>query len=481
MNKSKIFILIWFFYLSWIYINNITLLFFTSLLVLLFLVVLFLLFIIIKRKINYIFILILIWFFIWIIVSEINKINIDINIDKVNYIQEINKDYLIKIIWINKIDEKYTIYKTLLINENIKWEIYIKWNYKLEKWTIIKTKTKIYSIKNFDSFDYKKYMYSKWIYFKSYPYTYEKIKIEKINIIESNIIRTREYLLKNIHKLYPNEEAIFLWWILLWARESIPKELNNNFNNSWLTHFIAVSWFNITIIILFISYLIKWLNKYMRLTIISISILLFCFLVWFSAPVIRAAIMWVIWYYIIINGRKANNLAVIVLALIIMITINPYSLNYDVSLHLSFLAVLWIMYFKDWFDKILKFLPNTLEIRNAISITLAAYIFTIPIMATNFWQISIISPITNVLVAWTIPLAMLFWFLSIIFLDFIYIFWYLFWFLAYILLKWDINIVNYFWSNPNSIISVDLWIYKGLLVFIYFLVIIFIINKKQWN
>ncbi len=481
MSKTIFFIFIWVSYLIWIYINNLSYNLTTSLLVLLFLVVLFLLLIFYKNKNIIFFISLIISFWFWIIVSEINYINVDKKANTIKVLEKNKKnlDLEIKILWINKIKDWYTVYKSKIEELNIKWEVFIKWNFKIEKNTHIKIKSKIYSYKDFDWFEYSKYMYSKWLYYKIYPYTYtKKHKWDKSLIIEY-IDKLRKYLLKNIYLLYPKQEAIFLWWILIWARESIPDNLSENFNNSWLTHFIAVSWFNITIIILFFSFLIKKLNPYLKIIIITTIIILFCILVWFTAPVIRAAIMWIIWYIILNNWRKWNTLSIIILTLILMVSFSPLSINYDVSLHLSFLAVLWIVYFQDIFESKLKFITSFLEIRNALSLTLSAYIFTIPVMAISFWQISIVAPITNILVAWTIPIAMLFWFISILLLDIIIYLSYLFWFIAYLLLKWDIYVVNIFWSSKYSILDINFIEYKELLSIIYFLIIIIYIITKN--
>lgn len=481
MSKTTFFIFIWALYLIWIYINNLSYNSATSLLVLLFLVVLFLLSIFYKNKNKIFFLLLIISFWIWVLVSEINNINVEKKSKIIktfeNKAKNINLE--VKILWINKITNKYTVYKSKIIDLNINWEVFIKWNYKLEKNTVLKINSKIYSYKDFDWFEYSKYMYSKWLYYKIYPYNYTKKYKQNTNIIIKNIEKIREYLLKNISLLYPEQEAIFLWWILIWARESIPDELSQNFNNSWLTHFIAVSWFNITIIILFFSFLINKLNPYIKIIIITIIIVLFCILVWFTPPVIRAAIMWIIWYIILNNWRKWNTLSIIIFTLLIMVSISPLSINYDTSLHLSFLAVLWIIYFQEIIESKLSFITNFLEIRNALSLTISAYIFTIPIMALSFWKISIVSPLTNILVAWTIPISMLFWFISIILLDIISYLSYLFWFIAYLLLKWDIYVVNIFWSSKYSTINIDFIEYKWLFAIMYFLALIIFLLKNN--
>jgi predicted membrane metal-binding protein len=97
-----------------------------------------------------------------------------------------------------------------------------------------------------------------------------------------------------------------------------------------------------------------------------------------------------------------------------MIIISPLSLNYDISLHLSFFAVLGIVYIQKPLEKIFNFLPNILEIKTAFTLTLSALSFTLPIMILNFGQMSILAPFSNIAVTWTIPLAMLLGFTSII-------------------------------------------------------------------
>jgi predicted membrane metal-binding protein len=90
-----------------------------------------------------------------------------------------------------------------------------------------------------------------------------------------------------------------------------------------------------------------------------------------------------------------------------MVFISPLSLNYDVSLHLSFLAVLGILYTQKFFGKIFYFLPDFLAIKEAFILTLSAMSFALPIILFNFGQLSIMSPFANIAVTWTIPLAML--------------------------------------------------------------------------
>lgn len=488
-NKNIIFIFSSLFFLIWIFINNINSK--LSLLTIFLLGVFFLFFILLRKKYLYLLILSLTSFILWILFSNYNLSNIQNNNDFLSKYYNNSKYYIIlEIESINKKNNNQVEYIAKLKQidkytniESIK--LIVKTNNfnNIEIWDLIKDKTKLYEIKDFDSVSYKKYMLSKNIYFSSYLNDYEVIW-NNISKYKKIILNLRKSLLNNIIKIYPKEESIFLWWILIWARETINEELKTNFNNSWLTHFIAVSWFNITILIIFLSYILKYTPKLIKFLIISIVILLFSILVWDTAPVIRASLMWIIWYYVSISWRNWNSISIILLTLLIMILYSPLSLNYDVSLHLSFLAVLWIIYTQKFFENIFYFLPNTLEIKTAFTLSLSAISFNIVIIILNFWQVSILSPFANIAVAWTISLAMILWFLSIV-VYYVYPFlWIIIWYFTWIFLKWDILMVNFFWKQEWAILKINLWIYKYHIEILYFLILIFIIiwfRKKDNN
>ncbi|MDD3145246.1 MAG: ComEC/Rec2 family competence protein [Candidatus Gracilibacteria bacterium] len=423
----------------------------------------------------------IIGFSLGICVSQYNKGNIEANKLIVNEITNKNKIES-EITKISKIDEKYTVYLGKLIkiddkiiNKNIYFEIYLNGNYKLENKSLIEFNSKIFLYESFNGFDYNKYMLSKDTYFKTYPYTYEKIGINKENIIIKGIENLRNNMLKIINTIYTKDEAVFLGGILLGARESMPKELSTNFNNSGLTHLIAVSGFNITIIIIFFGYIIKPFPNYLKVVLMSLIIVLFTILVGYGAAVIRASIMGIIGYIVISSGRQGNILSIIVLTLVLMVSFSPLSINYDISLHLSFLAVLGIIYSQKYIESIFSFLPNIFEIKTAFCLTISAMIFTLPIMLFNFGQVSIISPLSNLLVIWTIPIAMLFGFLSIILYYITPILGIIIGYIAWILLKWDILIVNYFGSSIYSTIKYDFGEYRGYYELIYFFILTFII------
>ena len=97
-----------------------------------------------------------------------------------------------------------------------------------------------------------------------------------------------------------------------------------------------------------------------------------------------------------------------------MVAYNPKILWYDVGFQLSFLAVLGLIYISPFFEQYLEKIPQTLGLREALQLTLAAQVTAIPIILLNFERLSLISPIANVLVAPFIPLAMFLGFIAIL-------------------------------------------------------------------
>jgi competence protein ComEC len=93
-----------------------------------------------------------------------------------------------------------------------------------------------------------------------------------------------------------------------------------------------------------------------------------------------------------------------------MIFVNPLILRFDVGFQLSFLALVGIVYLSPILNRIFSFLPDLFK--EGFVATIAAQIFTLPILIFNFDQLSLIAPLTNVLVLWLVPYTMLLGFVT---------------------------------------------------------------------
>lgn len=377
---------------------------------------------------------------------------------------DFHDDYLVKVRQINHLSIKSDMHAIIRVPKN----------FSLHPGQEISFEWKMYFLEDFWEFSYKKYMYSRSIYFKTNVSNIGHISESK-NMLYY-LYDNRQKLLERISRIYPKNEAIFLGGILLWARENLPNDLKEDFNNSWLTHYIAVSGFNITLCVIFITFLFGFLSTYLRIICVFICVTLFTVYVWPTPPVVRAAIMWILAYIFLQSWNKGDSFILVIFTAVCMTLFSPLSLNYDVSLHLSFLAVIGIIYTRDILLKAFSFLPEIFAIKEAFVMTLAALVFTLPIMIFQFWQISLLSPFANIAIAWSIPIAMLTWAVSII-LDMIHpILWMISWFIAWVFLAYDIQMVRLFWNSQWALIHFDFWVYKPYLFTLYFVFMGYIVT-----
>lgn len=388
-------------------------------------------------------------------------------VKKLEKTQENFKKYVFKINYINS--KNYN-------NRNIKIFLNTLPDINYKKWDILEFSWNIEEIKNFSDFEYDKYLYSKSIYWQAFVYK-ANIKWNNLNKLDNFVDNFRQNILNTIFKIYTNNEASLLSWILIWERWNFNKELSENFNKTWLTHIIAVSWYNITILIIFLSILTKLMSSKLNIILTITSIIFFTLIVWENIPATRAAIMWIIIYLSEKWYKKINFYSLFLSTIIAFVIFNPIIINYDISFHLSFLSLLWIIVFSRNIKEVLFFIPNKFWIKEIISTTICALILTLPIIIINFKQFSIISILTNLLVIPVVPIITLIWFFSLILFNFWNIWWIVIWFFSWFFLKYIIFIATIFGSLKYSVLQIDFWLYKNYFVLIYYLIIILILIR----
>ncbi len=366
----------------------------------------------------------------------------------------------------------------ILVNANILVKMWA-WS-KLKIWDIIKTDSSVQKIKNSDDFNYENYLLLKNIYWQA-NVMHAEIIWKDIAFFESSILDLKNKITGTINWIYPWDSAKLLSWIFLWTKADFSWETWQNFQRAWLSHIVAVSWFNITILIVFLSIIFRFLPDLMRVAITVFCVAIFIVLVWNNSSALRAAIMWVLAFLAMSRWRKVNIYSIMVLTIMIFTLLNPMTLNYDIWFHLSFLALLWLLCFSETMAKTFFFLPEKFSIRESIATTIAVLLFTLPIMVVNFWTISIISPISNLLTTPAIPLIMLLWFISMIAYNIIPIVWILIWFLNYSLLEYILKVAQYLWGLDYSVINIDLGAeryYFSVIYYVFLLMAVLEINSR---
>ena len=328
---------------------------------------------------------------------------------------------------------------------------------------------------NNETFDYRTYLLLDNTYTTTSISFPEKIGINPSSKFSIFIRDTREKLLSIMEEIYPGESAKLLEGILIGERANLSAETKKNFNTSGLTHIIAVSGFNITIILIFLSFLFRSFSIFIRLSLAILCVGFFTLLVGPQISVLRASVFGLISYTILLSWKKMRAFPLLLAVATGFVILDPLILNFDVSFHLSFLAVFGLLFFGDFFERTFSFLPKWFWFREALAMSLAAMVFTLPIIIVSFWQLSIISPLANIAIVPIIPIVMLLGFISMIGALFSSYLGVMLGFPAWLGLSYILHAVAWFGSFTYSTIPIDLGAYKYIFQIGYFLVVIFLV------
>ncbi|MBN2096736.1 ComEC family competence protein, partial [Candidatus Peregrinibacteria bacterium] len=266
----------------------------------------------------------------------------------------------------------------------------------------------------FEGFDYGAYLSRYGVYSVMYRPWVEVLETGQGSFFWRGMSHLQNLFMERINKIFPEPHASFEAGLLVGARKGIPEDLMEKFNITGLTHIIAISGYNITIIIVFVMAALKGLPRRIAFVAAVTAIILFTLFVGASPAVVRASIMGILGLLALNSGRQSNIHLTVLWSACFMVLWNPKILWWDVGFQLSFAAVLGLIYVAPLFDKYAQKLPETMGVREAIQMTLSAQVMALPIIIFNFERLSLIAPLANLFVIFAIPPAMLFGFLAVI-------------------------------------------------------------------
>jgi len=219
----------------------------------------------------------------------------------------------------------------------------------------------------------------------------------------------RDWTNKRIESSMPGDEGALMAG-MLYGERGMGKASNDLFRRAGLTHLIAVSGSNITIVASIVFALLLGCGLWRRQAFWATSAALLAYVMFtgFSASVARAAVMG--WLVLLSRhwGRASQTWYVLLLSATVLCIIDPWMLGYDAGFALSFLATIGLMIWSPVFSKRLKFFPEILGLREAAATTVGATCMTIPYMAFAFERVSLAGLLTNLVAVPLVPWAMLF-------------------------------------------------------------------------
>jgi len=322
----------------------------------------------------------------------------------------------------------------------------------------------------FKGFNYKNYLKKEGIYSVIYN---PKVKLLErgsytglVGAIYAKILQFKSKLRNSIYQDLPPDQGLILGAMLLGDKNRISEDLKEKLNIAGVRHITAVSGMHIIILSSVLMSLLLALGLWRGQAFYLSIFFIFLFIIMTGAQPsgIRAGIMGSIFLLGQKIGRKTVSSRVIIITAALMLAINPLLLLSDVGFQLSFLAVMGIIYFvpvfRNWLNLIGRYCPVHFSqgneaikaLKEIMAMTLAAQLFTLPILIYNFGRMSLVAPLTNILIIPVVYWIMLFGFaFSLIGIVFPFFGW-LFSFPCLFLLTYLIKVIDFFskpWAAKN--------------------------------
>ena len=194
----------------------------------------------------------------------------------------------------------------------------------------------------------------------------------------------------------PPEDAAAVFAMLFGGYDGISPELLESFTATGIVHILSVSGSHITLLAAFVSMIgaLLCLRKWVTACLVILVIVVYGVLSGCVPPALRAGVMGGLAYIAIASGRNSDARYLLGLSGIAMLLVSPFLL-FDVSFELSFAATAGLLYLSPIIAAKLSFLPRW--IAGALSVTIAAQLFSLPVMAWYFHQVSVSALAANLL------------------------------------------------------------------------------------
>jgi competence protein ComEC len=329
-----------------------------------------------------------------------------------------------------------------------------------------------------DDFDWPAYLSKDNIYFEMFYPEVEFLSSGNGFWIKRQLFLIKEKFLNTLSQLISEPHSSLLGGLTVGAKESMPKDLQEDFRETGIIHIVVLSGYNVTIVADAIMRVFSFLPHLFGISFGVLGIVFFALMTGASATIVRASLMAVLVLVARATGRIYHITTALFIAGFLMIVHNPKILVFDSSFQLSFLATLALICLVPILEPRLKFFPNKFKLREFAVATIATQIFVLPLLLYKTGLFSVVSLPVNLLILIFVPVTMFFGFVTASF-GFISSFlatpfaW-----ISFVLLEYELRVVEFFAQLPFAsfkISSFPLW----LVIFMYVVYAFFILRTRN--
>ncbi len=228
--------------------------------------------------------------------------------------------------------------------------------------------------------------------------------VATVNTIPSLPIRIKRTMQQGLERSLSPTAASFASGLLFGGSSQLPDDVRRATQQTGLTHIVAVSGFNLTIIM---ALVLTFLRGRLRVkTIVPILALVgfYVLMTGATSSVMRAAVMTALVLIVGTQNRKLSVGVALGATIFAMTAWNPAFLYTDLSWQLSVLALAGVVFLAPIF---MPKNPGRFQLLwELFAVSLAAHLVTAPLIAHVFGNFSLVAPLANVVILPFIPVAM---------------------------------------------------------------------------
>ncbi len=261
-----------------------------------------------------------------------------------------------------------------------------------------------------DSFDYARYLAARGVYYTcTGQVVHDPAVVRAIpDKVLARLATVRRWGEETIARFIAPPASGLMAGLLFGGDDGMSRVWQDAFAATGLTHIVAVSGYNVTVIAHAVIVLLVFFGAWRTHATWGAIIAIVAFVLMIGAPAsaVRAGIMGVAILLLLYIGRLGNALGALLLAVVAMLAVQPFLLWYDVGFQLSVMATLGLVILAPFFALVLR--GDATGVAAIIVMTLIAQLFVAPIIAYHFHVITPLAFLANVAVLPLLPLAMAF-------------------------------------------------------------------------